>query len=859
MSNYASLKSAIQQVIKTNGNNEITGALLQQILISIVNSLGANYQFVGVATPTTNPGAPDQNVIYIAGPGTYPNFNSAVVPDGNTGIFRYNGSWSIQTFGADSIIVRVRAAGASNSVAGIGINRLIGIGWNGTTFALEEGAANYCTVFAVNGSRAYLSNHAGAIIYFRAYDDAGAYLGPLTQQFIDISGTRYFFADLPNGTAFIIANRFPDRTVRYHSEESFNNIQKFALLQKMSDAIAANDYIDLSQYSIDNSVISNGNVLSDYTAKQAIFFHANSKKTFFVNKSLNGYPVFAYDKDFNYLSSFNVSAANNTQIATAIYQITYTLDNVCYLGFSYEKDNGVKRSIELYNYFYIQNLLAITAANADIVNLRSSITLLQDEIQNVKKAAQVGDLTMALIMPMMYDFHGIVSPTAVAQMPVVSATANAITLSAANAATINKDMALIVQLGSGDAATFKPCFFSAASGNVITKKSFESIDLSTATVVMSVWDTPQGQNGMHLSCLGYKAYAHSVVGLLNRYSMIETNQVKGVDMTTCALAHAWNNPSVYDNDGNLILTPTISGLAFGGYAWEDIARSCVIGRNNNNFNATNGWRSQAFYIVQNNAGYIEFPLENINAYGFLAIEAGCCDNRFQPTRDTAVIGGATVTVYNNGALIHTETLVAGNMRRIIIDNIQAGTIKVRFTLTAVPTCLSIYSLRFYNLFAETPVPSLEGKKIAVLGDSWTQFPLTTDATVTPGDPFNTVVTRPDGTQGGGYGYFPKELARITRATIDNWGKSGETSEWALTQIDTILAHNVYDYIILEFGLNDRNSAISIAQWKANLTMMANKAKLRGVRPIILSPTVTNSESQSNDMGEWFENLMNGLI
>lgn len=97
MANYATLKSAIQQVIKTNGNNEITGALLQQSLLSMINSLGADYQFAGIATPSTNPGTPDQNVFYLAGPGTYSNFNSLVVPAGNLGALCFNGAWTVQT------------------------------------------------------------------------------------------------------------------------------------------------------------------------------------------------------------------------------------------------------------------------------------------------------------------------------------------------------------------------------------------------------------------------------------------------------------------------------------------------------------------------------------------------------------------------------------------------------------------------------------------------------------------------------------------------------------------------------------------------------------------------------------------
>lgn len=98
MANYATLKAAIQNVVKTNGNNEITGALLQQSLLSMINSLGSNYQFVGVANPTTNPGTPDQNVFYIAATsGQYANFNAISLNDGEVAVLKYNGTWVKET------------------------------------------------------------------------------------------------------------------------------------------------------------------------------------------------------------------------------------------------------------------------------------------------------------------------------------------------------------------------------------------------------------------------------------------------------------------------------------------------------------------------------------------------------------------------------------------------------------------------------------------------------------------------------------------------------------------------------------------------------------------------------------------
>ena len=104
MSNYATLKATIQQVVKTNGNFEITGALLQQTLLSMINSLGVGYQYVGIATPSTNPGTPDQNVMYFAAmSGTYTNFGGIVVNDGEFCVLCWDGSWIKKTTGAATV------------------------------------------------------------------------------------------------------------------------------------------------------------------------------------------------------------------------------------------------------------------------------------------------------------------------------------------------------------------------------------------------------------------------------------------------------------------------------------------------------------------------------------------------------------------------------------------------------------------------------------------------------------------------------------------------------------------------------------------------------------------------------------
>lgn len=77
MGGYTKLKAAIAAAIKANGNNEITGAMMQVVLNTIVSTVGASRTFVGIANENTNPGTPDGNVFYIAyKAGNYVNFQS---------------------------------------------------------------------------------------------------------------------------------------------------------------------------------------------------------------------------------------------------------------------------------------------------------------------------------------------------------------------------------------------------------------------------------------------------------------------------------------------------------------------------------------------------------------------------------------------------------------------------------------------------------------------------------------------------------------------------------------------------------------------------------------------------------------
>lgn len=102
MSDYSSLKATINANVKANNNQEITGSIMNSVLNAMVNSLGAGYQFMGVATPT-NPGTaqnPDYKCFYLATtPGTYTNLGSLVVTDGEVAILKYDSSWTKEVTG----------------------------------------------------------------------------------------------------------------------------------------------------------------------------------------------------------------------------------------------------------------------------------------------------------------------------------------------------------------------------------------------------------------------------------------------------------------------------------------------------------------------------------------------------------------------------------------------------------------------------------------------------------------------------------------------------------------------------------------------------------------------------------------
>lgn len=94
MANYQLLKADIDAKVYQNARQKITGENLNSVLNAMVTTLGAEYQFAGVATIGTNPGTPDAKVFYIAnGKGTYTNFGGLEVTEDDVVILYYDTTW----------------------------------------------------------------------------------------------------------------------------------------------------------------------------------------------------------------------------------------------------------------------------------------------------------------------------------------------------------------------------------------------------------------------------------------------------------------------------------------------------------------------------------------------------------------------------------------------------------------------------------------------------------------------------------------------------------------------------------------------------------------------------------------------
>ena len=211
MANYQLLKADIDAKVYQNGQQEITGENLNSVLNAMVTTLGAGYQFIGMATPT-NPGTaqtPDYKCFYIATtPGTYTNMGGLVVSDGEVALLKWDSAWTKEVTGiasADKLNQLGQEVGTYNNLAYSSTNSSYRIKLDGNS----AGASN-SAIFRINSIPSYYKrvkinsscdSNSLAIAFYSSNDLAPSTLiGYVVGKGL---GIKSYYAEIPSGTVMI--------------------------------------------------------------------------------------------------------------------------------------------------------------------------------------------------------------------------------------------------------------------------------------------------------------------------------------------------------------------------------------------------------------------------------------------------------------------------------------------------------------------------------------------------------------------------------------------------------------------------------------------------------------------------------
>lgn len=242
MAAYDTLRAAIDSYIKANGNKEITGTVLNDILNAMVSALGADTRFAGVAVPSTNPGNPEGNVVYFASQaGTYSNFGGIVLPLG-IHILVWNGTaWTSQTwFSVDNTPTQNSQNLATSGgilqaiVDAVGVERLRAIGVEVTSCSFDSNTKKISFFNSANSTLFQLD--ASAFIIDGMISDVKIEDGNLVIQFNTDAGKQDI--EIPLTDIFDPANYYTKTAIDALLDLYYTKTETNALLTAINNKLA---------------------------------------------------------------------------------------------------------------------------------------------------------------------------------------------------------------------------------------------------------------------------------------------------------------------------------------------------------------------------------------------------------------------------------------------------------------------------------------------------------------------------------------------------------------------------------------------------------------------------------------------
>lgn len=139
MADFEQLKASVASIIKTNGAEAITGAVLQNVLLTMINSISDGYMFGGVAQHSGSVGNPDYNVFYLGGSGSYTGYGGSIdVPAGSYCVFAYDGAWHQSVIDLGISLGGTVSEGETQGVTGDAVNSALNTLWENITNILDS-------------------------------------------------------------------------------------------------------------------------------------------------------------------------------------------------------------------------------------------------------------------------------------------------------------------------------------------------------------------------------------------------------------------------------------------------------------------------------------------------------------------------------------------------------------------------------------------------------------------------------------------------------------------------------------------------------------------------------------------------
>ena len=371
MANWTTLKAAIADVIKTNGNQEITGVALQNTLNSIISAVGENATFAGIATPVTNPGTPDGPVFYIAAQtGVYSNFEGITV-ENEVAILLWKTSWKklLTNIAPLSDISLIRAVLDNVKLNSTGKNKINLSNKINSHFLNLSGnlvsSSSYCVsnyIEIKSSTQYYISktNVGGAnhIIYDKNLNvlsttKDGAVTTPSDAKYIrlSISTNALDTAMLFEGNAATTYEPFTD---------NYDNEQKFAELEtqmasnkteletqmasnktELETQMASKTNASLGKNMFDKSTVKNGyyidasgNLKTNSTLSLSRYIKVNPNTSYYIqNTNTGGASNVWFDKEFNAIEEAAKSGVTNSPSNAAYIRLsisTAVIDNAMF-------------------------------------------------------------------------------------------------------------------------------------------------------------------------------------------------------------------------------------------------------------------------------------------------------------------------------------------------------------------------------------------------------------------------------------------------------------------------------------------------------------------------------------------------